>query len=243
LHAELEWIAANGFAFVDLNLEPDRADVSAIEPSAVARRLKELQLPAVGHLAWYLPIGSPMKQMRDAAVAASVEYLECFARIGVTQVTVHAHWPSRLFTLEEGLAWQIESIGRIAERAGALGIRMVYEPVCGWQDTADSAQRLLDALPRVALHLDIGHANIVGRSAAATVRRLASRLAHVHAHDNDGREDLHLPPGTGNIDWPEVIAALKAGGYDGTITVEVFSPDRNYLLLARDTLRRLWYGQ
>jgi sugar phosphate isomerase/epimerase len=49
------------------------------------------------------------------------------------------------------------------------------------------------------------------------------RLAHVHMHDNHGKEDEHLPLGKGNIDTHKVIRLLKEVNYDRTITFEVFS--------------------
>jgi hypothetical protein len=33
---------------------------------------------------------------------------------------------------------------------------------------------------------------------------------------------------------------LQAIGYDGTITLEVFSPDRAHLAYSKDVLRRIW---
>jgi sugar phosphate isomerase/epimerase len=72
------------------------------------------------------------------------------------------------------------------------------------------------------------------------IRRFPERLYHVHLHDNDGRSDLHLPPGAGNIDWPGVIQALVDVGYDRTITLEVFSRDREYVLQAKRKIEELW---
>jgi sugar phosphate isomerase/epimerase len=66
-------------------------------------------------------------------------------------------------------------------------------------------------------------------------------LRHVHLHDNKGgNADLHLPLGTGTVDTPRYIRALKAAGYDGTITLEVFTPDRHHLDYSRQVLRALW---
>jgi hypothetical protein len=36
------------------------------------------------------------------------------------------------------------------------------------------------------------------------------------------------------------VRRLQSVGYDGTITLEVFSPDRHYLAYSRDLLRRTW---
>ena len=63
----------------------------------------------------------------------------------------------------------------------------------------------------------------------------------MHLHDNrGGHEDLHLPLGAGNLDLRGTITALKGTGYDATITLEVFTPDRHFLTYSRDVLRRVW---
>jgi sugar phosphate isomerase/epimerase len=68
-----------------------------------------------------------------------------------------------------------------------------------------------------------------------------TRLRHVHLHDNKGGgADLHLPLGTGSVDVRGAIRTLQAVGYDGTITLEVFAPDRHYLAYSRDSLQRIW---
>lgn len=62
-----------------------------------------------------------------------------------------------------------------------------------------------------------------------------------HVSDNQGgHDDLHLPLGVGRIGWPKIVRALKNVGYDGTITVEVFADDDDYLVMSRDKLRKLW---
>jgi hypothetical protein len=36
------------------------------------------------------------------------------------------------------------------------------------------------------------------------------------------------------------VRALRGSGYDGTITLEVFTPDKHFLEYSRDELRRIW---
>jgi sugar phosphate isomerase/epimerase len=43
-----------------------------------------------------------------------------------------------------------------------------------------------------------------------------------------------------DIDWPARVARLKASGYDGTISLEVFARERSYLLQSRDLLTEWW---
>jgi sugar phosphate isomerase/epimerase len=46
--------------------------------------------------------------------------------------------------------------------------------------------------------------------------------------------------GAGTIDTAHCVRLLQAAGYDGTITLEVFTPDRHHLSYSREVLRRVW---
>ncbi len=78
-------------------------------------------------------------------------------------------------------------------------------------------------------------------TAGELIERFASKLAHVHLHDNrGGQADLHLALGMGDVDIAAHVRELRAIGYNATITLEVFARDRHYLAYSRDALRRLW---
>lgn len=70
--------------------------------------------------------------------------------------------------------------------------------------------------------VDIGHAEMVGKSvsAAQLILALGDRLGALHVHDNDLKEDLHTAPYCGKIDWESVFAALRHIGYGGEFTFE-----------------------
>jgi len=237
---EVKWAAANGFDFVDMSLEPDVADPSRIDPDAVRGALEGHGLDVLGHMAWYLPIGSPMAEMRAAAVAVARRHLPVFLKCGAKVVTVHANWPAHLFTEEEGLSWQVESLRLISGAAAELGMRIMYEPIGTVNDHAANVRRLLDAAPALLCHLDTGHCNLHGRVPEQMIRFMGDRLFHLHVHDNHGDWDHHLPPGTGRINWAEVFKALRAVKYDRTMTIEVFSHDREYVLLALRRVKEMW---
>jgi hypothetical protein len=56
-------------------------------------------------------------------------------------------------------------------------------------------------------------------------------------------ESSHAKLKRGYDPWGETLDRLGSqGGYDGMITLEVFSPQKEYLLLSRDMLRR-WWGE
>jgi sugar phosphate isomerase/epimerase len=43
----------------------------------------------------------------------------------------------------------------------------------------------------------------------------------VHASDNHGQYDDHLPPGEGKIDWPKLLAHLNRLHFSGTVILEI----------------------
>ena len=65
-------------------------------------------------------------------------------------------------------------------------------------------------------------------------RALFDRIAHVHASDNFGKEDNHLPIGAGTVDFQKIVKGLINIGYDQTVTFEIFSRDRDYLRISRE---------
>jgi sugar phosphate isomerase/epimerase len=145
----------------------------------------------------------------------------------------------RKFIIEKNL----QSLRELFVEARRYGIGLMIENLPENFNTVMQLSELLDPLPELGLHLDIGHANL--RTDHNTTRDLltayGSRLRHVHLHDNKGGvDDLHLPLGVGTIEVAHYIHMLQAIGYDGTITLEVFSPDRQFLAYSRDILRRIW---
>jgi sugar phosphate isomerase/epimerase len=236
---EIEWIGENGFDFVDLFLEEDRAAPEDIDVQKITALLNKYSLGIIGHIAWYLPIGSPVKSFRDFALREAKKYFEVFSALRVPYVTVHANWPPKLFSVEEGIVFQTESLEKLVHAAAAYNIMLVYEPLDTWCDDIESVDEILRRVQKLYLHLDTGHANLFGRRPEQFIERFHGKLKHIHLNDNDGNRDLHLHMGAGNIDWENLVPVLKKY-YDGTITLEIFSQDRNYVLGSRDKLLSLW---
>jgi sugar phosphate isomerase/epimerase len=72
---------------------------------------------------------------------------------------------------------------------------------------------------QLALALDTGHANLTSGVVVETLAA-GSLLFTTHVHDNDGRQDTHLPPGTGSVDWLTWRQSLDDVGYAGPILLE-----------------------
>jgi sugar phosphate isomerase/epimerase len=214
-----------------------------VRPQELKKIIGDAGLGVVGHTAYYLPLGNPFNSLRQAAVAELRRCVEVFAEVGVRWMNVHpdAYAPmhDRIFSIERN----VESLRELLAFGRQLGVGIMIENLPGQFNTAEQLADLLAPLPQLGLHLDIGHANLdVERNTTPSILAAhGARVRHVHLHDNKGgRADLHLPLGAGTLDLPARIRELKGSGYDGTITLEVFSPDDHYLSYSRDVLRRLW---
>jgi sugar phosphate isomerase/epimerase len=237
---ELHRIAGDGFDFVDLTLEPPAAWLP--DGREVARLAGDLGLGLVGHTAWYLPIASPFPELKQLALDHFARALDVFALAGVVLVNVHPDPRVPLHAPDHVRKINAESIGILARAASARGLTLMVENIDRLCSDAAEMAVVLDAVPEAGFHLDVGHANLrLGlrepNRTAAFLDAFGDRLRHVHVSDNRGGvEDLHLPLGAGLIDWRAAVRALKAAGYDGTVTVEVFSREREHLRSSR----RLW---
>lgn len=243
---EIAWIGVNAFDFVDLTLEPPAAAPERIDPGRVRAALERHNLNVVAHTAYYLPISSPFAGIRQAALQEFRKALQVTQQIGATVMNVHYRPTPKFFTVEQTVDWHVETLAPLCEEADSLGITIVLEHVPHGGD--DQLEQFLAIMDRVALlrfHLDSGHAKLE-RSYDRWheyLDHLGDKLAHVHLSDNDGTADQHLPlaaPPRSTTNWPEHIRALKATGYDGTITLEVFSPEKKHLLWSRQLLRQWW---
>jgi len=243
LLSEIETIAKMGFDFIDLTLEPPLATSSELDLSAVKAALKASKLGIVGHTAYYLPLCSPFESLRKAAVEELKVCLAAFSELGAKWMNLHpdrqAPLHDRKFVIERNL----QTLRELLEVSRPLGIGLMLENLPGSFNTVRQLAELLDPLPELGLHLDIGHANLLVEynTADSLLATFGPRLRHVHLHDNKGGSvDLHLPLGAGNVDVPRCLRALKASGYDGTLTLEVFSSDPHYLAHSRDLVRSYW---
>jgi hydroxypyruvate isomerase len=86
--------------------------------------------------------------------------------------------------------------------------------------TSRQAFDLLDEVnhPNLKFQYDIYHMQIMEGDLSRTVRENLSRIGHIQLADNPGRHE----PGTGEINFPNLLRAIDEAGYDGWIGCEYF---------------------
>lgn len=240
---EITWMVGLELDFIDLTLEPPRAASWRVNARDIRRALDDFGFPVVGHTAYYLPMASPFEEVRRGVIEELKRCLDIFSTVGAKWMNLHPdrHIPmhDRPFVIERNL----KTISELLATSRDCGVGLMIENLPGDWNTVLQLSQLLDPMPELGLHLDIGHANLKTprNTTDEILRAYGARLRHVHLHDNKGGEhDLHLPLGAGTMNIAHQVETLRAVGYDGTITLEVFSEDKNYLTYSRDLLRRLW---
>jgi sugar phosphate isomerase/epimerase len=240
---EIYEFADLGLEFIDLTLEPPTAASWLAEPKRICAALEKTGLGVIGHTAYYLPIDSPFEEVRVAAVTELKRCLRVFADVGSKWMNIHPgrYTPMhpRSFYIERNLL----SLNELLEVGRQVGVGLMLENLPGDYNNSAQLGELLDPLPELGLHLDIGHANLLVQTNSTfdLMHRYGDRLKHVHLHDNKGGDaDLHLPLGSGTLDVRGCLKAVKDTGYDATIALEVFTPDRHFLAYSAGVLRQIW---
>lgn len=79
----------------------------------------------------------------------------------------------------------------------------------------------LDSVPGLGVNLDFAHAIASGQDVVYLIKKYKSVLYGLHVADSDGRkEDYHISPGKGVLEWKKVISALSSCGYSGDFHLE-----------------------
>jgi len=228
----LDAILAGGFSLIEIcssSTHLDYHDLGAVHRAA--ERLKSLGIGAYSFHAPFadrIDITSPDTSIREASIREVVAAAEAAAVLGTRYFVIHpgpehAEQPMNSERLQR-LDHVAHSLGEIAKRCQSLGMTCVLEnklPHLLFGNTANMLW-ILGAMTstEVGVCLDTGHAHLAGEIDTA-VQKLSRHLRLVHASDNNGHYDDHLPPGNGRIDWPRFLRLLRANGFHGSIILEI----------------------
>jgi len=239
---EIDVMAELGFDFLDLTLEPEETYSATVDVPKIVKALAECNMGLVGHTAWYLPVASPFPELREVAIRELERCMRVFRDLGTDRMNVHPFTRVPLHDEDWVIGQNIDALARLADFGREIGIKIMLENMPHFSRVAQ-IKPILEAVPDAGLLLDVGHANLDTpyNYSEELLAHFGERLEHVHVSDNRGsHDDMHLPLGVGNINWLRVVRALKNVGYDGTITIEVFGDDDDYLVMSRDKLQYLW---
>ncbi len=231
----LAYAARTGYEAVELapfTLAPTVAHIPAARRMQIRAEAARHGI-AISGIHWVLAqttglhLTHPERAVRDRTAAYFCE-LVCFcADVGGRFIVVGSpKQRSRAegVSVEQAQAWAIECLRDAVKRAEDRGITICFEPLAPTEtnfiNTADEALRFVRnfASPAMKIILDVKAMCSEARPIPQIIRESWPHFAYFHANDRNLKG-----PGFGEVDFRPIAGALREVGYDGYVSVEVFS--------------------
>ncbi|WP_199550728.1 sugar phosphate isomerase/epimerase [Streptomyces sp. N35] len=246
-----------GLTLDHMHLDPMAPDLAA-RTRRVARRLDQLGLTATIETgARYVldprrkhgpSLLDPDPDRRAARVRLLIRAVRVAGDLGAH--AVHCFSGIKPEGTADDTAWKrlAEAIAPVVDAAEGSGTPLAIEPEPGHllSCLADFHRLRTDlgAPEALGLTLDIGHCQCLEpASPADCIRDAAPWLRHVQIEDMRRGVHEHLPFGEGEIDFPPVLDALAATGYQGLTVVELPRHSHAGPQLAEESLEFLHLAQ
>ncbi len=201
-------------------------------------RLKDAGLKLAGvHGLWgqAFDLNCPDRARRDGLVAAHKLFMNYAADAGCRTYTLHVgayDWVFNRTPLEVLRPLALDTLEKLLPEAEKLEMVLAVENSFEPPNTPDEVAALIEHFdsPWIGCCFDSGHANLMapfpgkerGKYCESIARawgdalveysgaleRLAPHIVTCHLHDNDGYRDGHCLPGTGRVNWPELVGKL-----------------------------------
>src|SRR3954447_20429338 len=176
---------------------------------------------------WYPSFIEPDPHYRRVRIDHTRRALSLCAELGAPHITTEPGGPlAPGQSRQEAIYLFVEVWKPLAEHAHNLGVLLLIEPEPELLlETTDQYLEVAERVnaPSIGLNFDVGHAFCAREDFPRAIAKPAPPPRHYHFEDiAASRVHHHLVPGTGAIDFAEVIAAIRATGYDGWLTVELY---------------------
>lgn len=176
---------------------------------------------------WYPSFIEPDPHYRRVRIDHTRRALSLCAELGAPHITTEPGGPiAPGQTRQQAIDLFVEVLKPLAEHAHKEGVLLLIEPEPELLlETTDQYLEVAERVnaPSIGLNFDVGHAFCVREDLPRAIAKLAPHIRHYHFEDiANTRVHHHLVPGTGVIDFAEVIAAIRKTGYNGWLTVELY---------------------
>jgi sugar phosphate isomerase/epimerase len=176
---------------------------------------------------WYPSFIEPEPNYRQVRIDHTKRALDLCAELGAPHITTEPGGPlAPGQSRQEAINLFVEVLKPLAQHAHDRGVLLLIEPEPDLLlETTDQYLEVAERLnaPSIGLNFDVGHAFCVREDLPRAITKLAPHIRHYHLEDIAAtRVHHHLIPGTGAIDFAEVVSAIRATGYDGWLTVELY---------------------
>ena len=171
-----------------------------------------------------LSLAATDESHRKAAVEETLATLDVAAAVRYSTLVVHGGVPEpHGGPADNHLASLVRSLEELSPVAAQYSVRLAVEVIPNALSTPSALVDLIESdidAADLGICMDVGHARLMGDVVDA-IETCSGHLITTHLHDNRGRNDDHLVPGKGVIDWDAALLALQKIGYDGAWLFEL----------------------
>ncbi len=171
-------------------------------------------------------IAAPAEDIRNFVLKRLEKSLAFAQRLDCRLMVFHPGLRTGISNFYPGMDWKtnIESVRKLLSLSRKYRVEVAVEncpePFGFLTKNVEQFSRFFDELGEdVGLALDVGHSNISGHT-HAFIEAFGEKIVHVHAHDNDGKHDLHLGIGHGTVNWQQFAEDIKKAEFGRTVMVE-----------------------
>lgn len=249
---EIERFHDLGFDYVEIGIEEPAATPQILmrQKDVILSSISAHHMFALGHTAYWVGFGSSHEKVRRGWVEEAEDMIRIASQLKIELLNFHfnsrygsvgATEQSRNIFLENFT----NSMRELTEFAGDQKVGLMLEnvpPENGHPlESIEYFSKVMDAVPTLKFHLDVAHAFIENRMKGVKeyVDAFGDRLVHIHLHDNHGKQDEHLPLGSGKLDVRKTVRYLKEADYDRTVTFEVFTSNLD-AARSREQFKKIW---
>lgn len=192
-----------------------------------------------------LQLLSPAAEVRAAARDYLIALVDLAADVGRPGAVLTLGSPAQRripdgMSREHALGLLRECLIPVGQRAVERGVKLCLEPLpasmTNIMNTAAETRQVVEFIghPGIGMMLDVKSMCAEPQSPAEIIAEMAGAFSHFHANDANMRG-----PGTGDVDFVPILRALRAAGYGGYVSVEVFDYSPDPVTIARESLAYL----
>ena len=238
----------DGVEIAPFTLADSVADISAGVRKAIRDSAQGCGIEIIG-IHWVLVkpeglyINHPDQAIRERTSAYFCELTNFCADLGGKIMVVGSPKQRNVMagvSLEEATAWAAETFRPAVKVAEERGVTICVEPLApsetNFINTAADAIRFMDRIgsPAFKIILDVKAMCSESKSIPSIIRETSPHFAHFHANDENLKG-----PGFGKVDFKPIAGALRAVGYEGYVSVEVFKFEEGPEMIATRSLEYL----
>lgn len=173
-------------------------------------------------------IATPAEDMRNF-ILKRLEKSMVFARqLECRLMVFHSGLRTGVSSFYPGTDWKtnIKSVHKLLKLSRKHGVKIAIENVPELYGflvaNVEQFSRFFNELSEnLGLVLDVGHSNINDQT-HTLIEAFGKKIDHVHAHDNDGKQDLHLGVGYGTVNWKKFAEDIRKTSFKGLVMVESY---------------------